>query len=253
MATRSKSESSTETQTDSTPEAAPQDAPEQPKMQVKPPPQESKIHVVEWQGQPQRTDATPAETGEAQEQTTESDGKSFTQSDLDAIVANRLKREKAEQDRLAKELEKASKELQNYKDAEKTEAEKIAERLARVEAENQSLVERNRQMAIDQELAAAASKIQLPIDAALKLAERNAIEIDDDGRVTNAAELIKAVAEAYPGLVARQTSVPTPAVNSSRSEQSGKPSDAELRKRYFGSGGGNFWQSGGVLMPADEE
>lgn len=79
----------------------------------------------------QTSDAAPTEVeGDAQEST----GQSFTQADVDRIVADRLKRDREKLGDV-KALKAAAEELAAIKESQKTEAQKQTERVAALEAE----------------------------------------------------------------------------------------------------------------------
>jgi len=188
------------------------------------------------------SDATPAVTGvDAQ---IEDVTKPLTQADIDKIIAARLKQERAKY----ADYEDLKAKVQAADDAQKTEAQKQAERLQALEAQNQALAKKNKEIATEAALVAAASDIGLDTVAAVKLADVSALADD----LSNAAEIIKAVANAYPGLL-RQRAGQTAAVNPSRSAQPPGRTDADRAREYFGAGGSNFWGGGGVRFTDQTE
>lgn len=180
--------------------------------------------------------AQPAEkpTTQAAEQP-----KTFTQADVDRLMGNLRKS-------IQKEMEEArQKEIENAK---LSEQERLAKEKAEVEqqlnaARAELQAERTRVALI-----AAASGIGLDTDAAVKLVDTHALQFDDNGNVTNAAELVKAIAEKYPGLVKRGAPA-IPAVNPSSAQQPAGRTDDDRRREYFGGGASGFWSSGGVKFP----
>jgi len=189
------------------------------------------------------SDATPTDKTGVDAQT-EDAAKPLTQADIDKIIAARLKQERAKY----ADYDELKARAQAADDAQKTEAQKQAERLQALEAQNQALAKKNKEIATEAALVAAASDIGLDTVAAVKLADVSALADD----LSNAAEIIKAVANAYPGLL-RQRAGQTAAVNPSRSAQPPGRTDADRAREYFGAGGSNFWGGGGVRFTESTE
>jgi hypothetical protein len=181
------------------------------------------------------------ETPPAQETTT------FTQADVDRILKERLAQERkkyADYDTLKAKVQEAEA-------ASLTEAEKTAKRLQELEAQNQQLATERRELSIRAAITEAAAAAGFPAEAAYRLIDKAALTMADDGKVTNAAELVKGVVEAYPGLV-RNPAPRVPAANPPRSAEIASRTDGERFREYFGGGGSNFWSGGGVRVPDNQ-
>lgn len=142
--------------------------------------------------------------------------KTFTQEELDRIVADRIARERKKTEKFAdyddikaklSELEKAQEER---KKAEMSETERLAAELEEARKKAQEAEERGssaitaaNQRLINAEFKALAREHNVPADrlaAALKLADLSAVTIDDDGP-QGVEDAVKALIEANPYLV----------------------------------------------------
>lgn len=189
---------------------------------------------------------TPGATG-AVVQPSQTATDTFTQADLDRIVKERLSQERkkfADYDALKAKVTA-------QEEASKTESEKLAERLKTLEAQNQQLASERRELSIRAAITDAAAAVGLPADAAYRLIDKAQVTINEDGTIANATELVKAVSEAYPGLV-RSNGAQTPrvaAANPARSAETVGRTDADRFRDYFTGGGRGFWGGGGVRQP----
>lgn len=126
----------------------------------------------------------------------------FTQADLDRIVQERLARERqkyADYDELKTKAQKFEQiEAEQQSDLEKAQAE--ADRLKQENAQlKESAAGARRRAALER--AAAKAKFHDPADAAVQI-DQTLLEVDDDGNVTNADDLVATLAETKPYLVA---------------------------------------------------
>lgn len=186
-------------------------------------------------------DATPAETGDQGKQ-----GKVMTQAEIDAIITSRLE---AERKKFA-DYDALKAKVKEFEDSQKTEDQKRAEQLQELQTANQRLTQQAQEAMRMAAITAAAANAGLDPEAAVKLVDHTAIKTDEAGNVTNAAELVKAVVDKYPGMVRR--GAPTiNAVNPSRTAEPAGRTDADRTREYFGGGGGNFWQGQGVRWPQE--
>jgi len=180
-------------------------------------------------------------------ETTPAQETAFTQADVDRILKERLAQERkkyADYDALKAKV-------QEVEAASLTEAEKTAKRLQELESQNQQLASERRELSIRAAITEAAAAAGLPADAAYRLIDKAALTIADDGTIQNAAELVKGVVEAYPGLV-RNPTPRVPAANPPRSAEIAARTDSERFRDYFGGGGSNFWGGGGVRVPDNQ-
>jgi hypothetical protein len=147
---------------------------------------------TEGTGEGTGTEGTGAGTG--------TEGTTFTQSDVDRIVKERLARQKAQFGDYEDLKAKAS-QFDEIAESQKSELEKANERAAKAEAETQAVQERAARLLTDAALtAAAAGKLADPTDVAL--IDRGAIEYGDDGAPTNVAALVDSLIETKPHLAA---------------------------------------------------
>lgn len=186
-------------------------------------------------------------TGETVETTPAQETTAFTQADVDRILKERLAQERkkyADYDTLKAKV-------QEVEAASLSEAEKTAKRLQELETQNQQLASERQELSIRAAITEAAAAAGLPADAAYRLIDKTALTTADDGKIQNAAELVKGVVEAYPGLV-RNPSPRVPAANPPRSAEIAGRTDGERFRDYFGGGGSNFWGGGGVRVPDNQ-
>lgn len=142
--------------------------------------------------------------------------KTFTQEELDRIVADRIARERKKTDKFAdyddikaklSELETAQEER---KKAEMSETERLAAELEEARKKAQEAEERGssaitaaNQRLINAEFKALAREHNVPADrlaAALKLADLSAVTVDDEGSPQGVEDAVKALIEANPYL-----------------------------------------------------
>lgn len=167
--------------------------------------------------------------------------KTFTQSELDGIIAQRLEQER----RKYADYNDLRQRVQTYEAQEHQQQTQSAERLQQLEQQNQQLTTVSREKAIEAAIAKAAGAIGLDPEAATKLADLGALSVDEAGNVTNADVVVKSVAERFPGLLKR----PMPQVNAVNPPVGATVptrTDQTRRAEYFGGDGAGFWNSGGV-------
>lgn len=168
--------------------------------------------------------------------------KTMTQSEIDRIIAARLEQERKKY----ADYDAIKAELAALKQPAQTPAQEPNQRLTTLETTNQQLAQRNRELAIEAAVTKQASAIGLDAAAAAKLIDVASLTVSEDGTVTGAEVAVKAVAEKYPGLLAKQPQRAQP-VNPGRGSDPTVRTDAQRRAEYFGGGGGGFWQGGGVV------
>lgn len=161
--------------------------------------------------------------------------KVFTQDELNNIVTQRVQQER----RKYQDYEDLRQRVEQYESGQ--------QRVAELEQQNQQLATTAKQTAIEAAIAKAAGAIGLDPDAAYRLADIDSLTLDDAGKPTNAADVVKAVAERFPGLLKRPMPTAAP-VNQQASGHDMTPEqkERELRQRVFGGGAAGFWNSGGV-------
>jgi hypothetical protein len=176
----------------------------------------------------------------------------FTQADLDRIVKERLARER-EKYADYKELKAAAAELDQIKEAQLTEQEKLQKELETERQARQQAEAIAKQRSIRSALIAEAAKLNFndPNDA-VALINADQLEIDDGGEIKNAAELVKQLADQRKYLVKQGRSLepfdPT-------GGQPIRETDAQRRARIYGGGGDWFnpdtagQAGGGVIWP----
>ena len=131
-------------------------------------------------------------------------GKTFTQAELDQVIADRLTREKAKYADYA-DMKRAKEELDALKASQMTDQEKLKADLAAAQSKGEKAMTTANARLISAELKLAAASAGIPADrltAALKLADGGTVTVGEDGTVTGAAEAIKACVDANPFLIA---------------------------------------------------
>jgi hypothetical protein len=130
----------------------------------------------------------------------------LTQADVDRIVKDRLARERAKFSDY-EELKAAAGRLAVIEDAQKTESDRLAERVTAAEAQ----VTRANEMLMRAAIATAAARAgAVDLDAVASLLDRGGITMDEDGTVTGADEAIEALLAAKPYLRAGTTAPALP-------------------------------------------
>lgn len=170
--------------------------------------------------------------------------KMFTQAELNAIISQRVQQERSKY----ADYDALRQQVQTLTSAQQTEQ----QRLQQLEQQNQQLAVTTKEKSVEAAIAKAAGAIGLDPEAAFKLADQNKLQTDDKGNVINAAEVVKEVAEKFPGLLKRPMPVAN-AVNPAANGANVTPEMKEARQRqeYFGGNAASFWNAGGVRLPMD--
>jgi len=167
--------------------------------------------------------------------------KTFTQAELNTIIQQRLEQERrkyADYDSVRQQLT----ELQQGQQSQQAQVQQL-------EQQNQQLSAQTKEKSIEAAVAKAAGAIGLDPEAALKLADLKALTVDEAGNVTNAADVVKSVAERFPGLLKR----PLPTVNAVNAAAGAtltpEQKEAQFRQEFFGGNAKSFFGGGGVVLP----
>ena len=111
-----------------------------------------------------------------------------------------IKKLRGELKNLTKEHKEAVSKLTQIEDAQLSEAERLQKQLAEVAAERDRLAGEARRSVVNVAIADAAAKAgAIRPDAIAKLIDLDAVQLDN-GKATNAADLVKAIAADYPEL-----------------------------------------------------
>ncbi|PAD91626.1 phage scaffolding protein [Shouchella clausii] len=155
------------------------------------------------------TETTVEEPENNPKDTEQSNEKTFTQADIDRILADRLEREKKKQAETAerlKKLEEYEKAEEERKKAEMTEAERLKaekeeadKKAAEAAEEAKKALEAANKRIIDTEIRAIARSLNAndPSDV-LALMDKSGVEISEDGSVKGVEEAVAALKEAKP-------------------------------------------------------
>ena len=165
------------------------------------------------------TNPNEQESAETKLDASESAEKTFTQTQLDELIAKRIERERkkfADYHDLKTQLEKYEQKAEEQRLAELGEVEKAQEQAKNFEVQLTELTaqleaERNnaRQQAIKNEFIKVASSANIiDIDAAIALSDLTLIEISEDGKVNGVDDVIKTLIENKPYLVAKKQTQP---------------------------------------------
>jgi hypothetical protein len=139
----------------------------------------------------------PADGGQQQQRT-------FTQTELDAIVERRLAKERAKYADYD-DLKAAAGKLTEIEDAQRSDLERAQQAAQDAQARAEQAEARAREVAIRSALTAqAATAGVVDIDAAIRLVDLDGITVGDDGSVTGADTAVAALLESKPFLKAQQ-------------------------------------------------
>lgn len=177
---------------------------------------------------------TTAEAGNNSE-TQETEGKTFTQADVDRIVGDRLKRERKDWE---------SKVEEERRKAVMTEAERLQTERSEAEEKAKSAIESANRRVVEAELKAHASAAGIKaerLDYVLKLADLSGIAVTDDGRPDSTAvrAAVSMVTRDFPEIVSGgrmpkvggDFSKPNPGETPLSDEAIGRMSNTELKRR----------------------
>jgi hypothetical protein len=160
--------------------------------------------------------------------------KTFTQEQLDAIIADRLQRERGKYADY-EDLKKAKGELDALKAGQLSEAEKLNKRAAEAETKAQAAEARLRETVTRLEVERQARKLGIvDEDAAYRLLNTSAITLDDDGKPSNIEALLKDLVKAKPYLAAQPAASSGSPTNPARTGAGA--SDAFTAALYKGAG-----------------
>ncbi len=192
----------------------------------------------------------------------------FTQAEVDRIIRSEAKGEAkklvAEQYADYEDLKAKAAKWQEAEDARKSEAEKLADRLTKLEearkaleGENARLAQEKQAALIRAEVVAKATTLNFndPSDA-YRMLDLTTIKVTEDGKFEGIDEQLKALAEAKPYLLRaqqEQSSTPTPKMGATNPPRggAGQETDAQRRARLFGFGSTPFGTAngGGMIHP----
>ncbi len=176
------------------------------------------------EGEEQSAETNPngqesTETNLESSETQSTNEKTFTQSQLDELIAKRIERERkkfADYDDLKTKLAEFEAQEQAKREAEMSEVEKAQEQAKQFEEKVQELTaqleaERTKaqQQAIKNEFIKVATSANIAyIDDAIALADLSAVTIDEDGKVVGMDDVVKTLVENKPFLVAKKQTPP---------------------------------------------
>lgn len=158
-------------------------------------------------------------SAETQVESPESAEKTFTQTQLDELITERIKRERkkfADYDDLKSKLSEYESQAEEQRQSELSDLQKAQEQAKQFESQLSELTaqletERGnaRQQAIKNEFIKVASSANIiDIDAAIALSDLSAVEIGEDGKVNGVDDVIKTLVENKPYLVAKKQTQP---------------------------------------------
>lgn len=200
-----------------------------------------------------QTPATAPGQNDQQSQGTQGQAvRTFTQSELDAIIADRLQRERQKYGDYDALKERAAK-LQQIEDAQKTAEQKQQERIAALEQQAEQALSQRREAVLRSAIVAAAAKVGMtdPADA-YSLLDKSKLKIGENDTVEGIEEAIKALIESKPYLIAKPATTTQPSQRTSAGNPAGTPNGASLEWYKARRGGGNKgsgFSGGGVIAP----
>jgi len=134
--------------------------------------------------------------------------KSFTQADVDRILADRLARAKAEPPADYDQLKAAAAELEKLKNDQMSETEKLTKAAALADERARAAEEKATNALMRAAIVSAAQRAgAVDPDAVLALVDRSTVKVGDDGQVTGVDEAVKALLDTKQYLVGK---APTP-------------------------------------------
>jgi len=143
------------------------------------------------------------ESGSDDDKQGESEGKTFTQAEVDAIVQDRVRRAERKAAQETAELRAKAKQLDEREEQEKTDAQKLQDALAKAEKDRDEAVAGARAERLRTQLVTAAVKHgAVDPDDVVRLVDQDAIEFDDSGAPKNADDVVASLLEAKPHLTA---------------------------------------------------
>ena len=162
--------------------------------------------------------------------------KTFTQEELDAVLASRLTREQtktAEKYADYDALKEAATEWQKLQDDKKSELEKLQEKLKAEQAKTTAMEDSVKESKIRSAFLTAASKLDAthPEDA-YALADMSEVKITDKG-VTGVDEQVKALVES--GRLPKKSSTTIPDINAGAGGKQTEPTKTDEEWREFGA------------------
>lgn len=161
--------------------------------------------------------------------------KVFTQAEVEALIKDRLDRQRRRYEQL---------DTKGEADSVKQEA-ALAEQMASLKAEMDAFRTQARTAAISAAVAVEAQRQGIDAGLAAKLIDANTIEIADNGapKTDSLKKALETLLTEHPNL---RLSPALTAPNTARGQQAVR-TDADRQRDYFSGGGGTFWQGGGVV------
>lgn len=132
--------------------------------------------------------------------------RSFSQDDVDRIVKDRLARAKTEPPADYKDLQAAAARLAEIEEANKTETQKLSDKLAAAEKQRDDTLSEAKEIRLRSAILAEAAKPDrrvIDTDAVIALIDRDSLELDDTGTPKNIAKAMDRLLEQRPFLVAQ--------------------------------------------------
>lgn len=185
----------------------------------------------------------PAETKVESSEAPAETAKTFTQTELDEMIAKRLERERkkfdkySDYDELKTKLSEYEQQAEEKRMSELSEVEKAQEQARKFEEQLTALtaqLEAERTKAQEQTLKATYKQVAssfgiIDVEAALVLSDLSAVSFDENGEVVGVEDAIKQLVENKPYLVAKKTTQPIgQATNSGTSKYVDKSADQLL-------------------------
>lgn len=176
--------------------------------------------------------------------------KTFSQTDLNRIVRERLDRERqkyADYDAMKEQAAKWA----EHEEAQKSEQQKLEDKLAKAQEENARLREQHTHALIKSAIVAEAQRQGFtdPDDAysLINLAE---VTVSEDGKIEGLTKLLEDLGNVKPYLLTEKQ--PRVSATNAPRGQGQVEADAERRKRLFGGGQDILTQGGGVFLNLKE-
>lgn len=202
----------------------------------------------------QKQPTTPETGAEPGNKTEDKGEKTFTQTELNRIIDERLERERKKYTDYG-DLKKAAEQWKAHEDAQKTELQKLQEQLSSKDsALEKAAAERKTALIQAAVIAEAGTQGVAPdrLKAALKLLDISKLTIAEDGTVGGMADALKALLEENPFLKAEEGKSKSSKVSPTNPAFNATPNpDQEFRSMYGGAG--RTFGDGGLRQPTEKK
>ena len=191
--------------------------------------------AAEEKPEPKQQASEPPAQQPANGKTNSQQERIFTQAEVEALIKDRLDRQRRRYEQLGKE-----------DDAEEAKAEaSVSAQMTALRAQIDALSQQSKRAAVQAAVAVEAQRQGIDAGLASKLIDIGAIEMADTGapKAESLKKALESLLAEHPNL---RIMPGLTAPNTARGQQAQR-TDADRYQEYFAGGGGSFWQGGGVV------